>query len=447
MAELTEVHRPAQATGKPRLVFIHGLDGDYRTTWMAKRKDEGTLWPRWIGEDTGCPVWLLGYDAAMSRWKSDAMAVWHQAGAVLDCLTTKSDLMEGPLVLVGHSLGGLVIKAAIQRGIEGDVERRQRIARNVRGVAFIGTPHFGSMLASIAAYSHLMRANPQVRDLAMDDAHLEQLNHSFLKIRRELDIRVRVFRETQPVRLPWWLGGRIFPGVMIVPPSSSQAHVPGEEGSPIEADHISICKPLNRNAAIHNLMLEFIKEVAAAPPQSQADLLSRICGDWWVRTVTPNHESALACTRIDKHRQTGGITLEGKSFSLLGGRVAEWHLEFAKLEHAASSNGVLLRYRFSGERPDKRELVLLHGEADVAFEEPRDPQQPIVRGTGTFSSVWRNPDATDEQHGTANRRDTRWVRAEDASSFQALWNSVNDEQRRGVVHTTLETLWPTGTSE
>lgn len=261
MAELTQIHAPVNAAGKPRLVFIHGLDGDVRNTWMANRKEESTLWPKWLGEDTGCPVWLLGYGGAMSRWKADAMALPRQATAVLQCLSTEPALFEGPLVLVGHSLGGLVIKTALHQGIGRDVERHARLARNIKGIAFVGTPHFGSTLASIVAYSHFMRANPQVGNLSMDDAHLEELNQFFLKLCCELSIKSRVFIETQPLRLPWWLFGRYLPGVTIVSPTSSQAHIPGEVGIPIEADHISICKPLNRKATIYTSMIDFIREV------------------------------------------------------------------------------------------------------------------------------------------------------------------------------------------
>lgn len=159
MAELTQVHAPVNPAGKPRIVFIHGLDGNSHTTWMANRKDASTLWPKWLGEDTGCPVWLLGYGGATSRWCADAMPLPRQATAVLQCLSTEPTLMEGPLVLVGHSLGGLVIKTALNQGLGRDVERHGRLARNIKGIAFVGTPHFGSTLASIVAYFHFMRPN------------------------------------------------------------------------------------------------------------------------------------------------------------------------------------------------------------------------------------------------------------------------------------------------
>jgi pimeloyl-ACP methyl ester carboxylesterase len=263
MAELYQVHAPTNTTGTPRIVFVHGLDGHYRETWMTRPKDENTLWPKWLGEDTGCPVWLLSYGAAMSRWKADSMALPRQATAVIERLSAEPALMEGPLVLVGHSLGGLVIKTALHQGLGCDVPRHERIAKNVRGIAFVGTPHFGSKLASIAAYARFMRANPQVSDLRMDNAHLEELNQFFLKQCRELEIACRVFTETQPVRLPWWLAGRFLPGVTIVSPSSSQAHIPGEVGIPIDANHIDICKPESRRTGLYPTMLSFIGEVEA----------------------------------------------------------------------------------------------------------------------------------------------------------------------------------------
>ncbi|HDR8937058.1 hypothetical protein LGM38_17750 [Burkholderia vietnamiensis] len=260
MAELTQIHNPVNPSGKPRIVFIHGLDGHFRNTWMANSEDDSTLWPKWVGEETGCPVWLLSYGAAMSRWKADAMALPQQATAILECLSIESAMLEGPLVLVGHSLGGLIIKTLLRQGATRDVERHDRLTRNVKGIVFIGTPHFGSRLASIAATLHLMRSNPQVSDLRMDNAQLEELNQSFVKLCRDRDIKVRVFTETQAVRLPGCLG-RLLPGVTVVSPTSSQPHVPGEVGTPVDANHITICKPLSRSAIVYTSMVAFIGEI------------------------------------------------------------------------------------------------------------------------------------------------------------------------------------------
>ncbi|MGB4059530.1 MAG: hypothetical protein WBK26_04870 [Burkholderiaceae bacterium] len=263
MAELLQVHKPVNSDGKPSIVFIHGLDGDTRSTWMSDRKDSTTLWPKWLGEDTQCPVWLLGYGAAMSRWKADAMALPRQASEILECLASEPALAGGHLVLVGHSLGGLAIKTALKQGVGRDVERHKQLVQSVKGIAFIGTPHFGSKLASMASGFRFVRANPQVRDLALDDAYLEELNQLFVKLLKDLDIRVRVYSETQPMRLPGIL--RWLPvGTTVVSPGSAQPHIPGEAGTPVSADHLSICKPKDRTSGIYPSMKAFIREIEAA---------------------------------------------------------------------------------------------------------------------------------------------------------------------------------------
>lgn len=263
MAELIQIHNPVNTAGKPRIVFIHGLDGDVRSTWMSNSKIDATLWPKWLGEDAQCPVWLLGYGATMSRWKGDSMALPRQATAVLECLATKPVLMDGPLVLVGHSLGGLVIKTILKQGMGRDVVRHKSLVQNIKGIAFVGTPHFGSRLASIASSLHIIRTNPQVSDLAMDNAYLEELNQLFVKLQQELGIKVRVYSETRPMRLTGAFRWLPF-GATVVSPSSSQPHIPGEAGTPVEADHLSICKPESRTTGIYPSVMAFVLEVEAA---------------------------------------------------------------------------------------------------------------------------------------------------------------------------------------
>lgn len=307
MADLIPVYDPVKATGKPRLVFIHGLDGDIRKTWMADPKNQDTLWPRWVGEEIGCPVWLLGYGAALTRWKADATALPRQATAVIERLSNEPKLFEGPLILIGHSLGGVVIKTALQHGISRDVERHRELARNIKGIAFVGTPHFGSKLATIAAWAHFMRANPQVSDLRLNDAHLETLNQYFLKLRADLGFKTRTFMETQPVRLPWWLGGRLLPGVTIVSPMSSEAHIPGEVGIPIEADHITICKPKDRNAAIHSSLIAFIREVeTAATPPARVNTFAPLASEN-IEAISPEDR---ADTSVHLAFSTFGVSLD-----------------------------------------------------------------------------------------------------------------------------------------
>ena len=121
------------------------------------------------------------------------MALPRLATSVVERLSNEPSLSDVPLILIGHSLGGLVIKTALQHGMSRDVERHKELASNIKGIAFVGTPHFGSKLATITAWFHFMRANPQVSGLRLDDEHLETLNQYFLKLRTELGFKTRIF--------------------------------------------------------------------------------------------------------------------------------------------------------------------------------------------------------------------------------------------------------------
>lgn len=260
MAYLNQIHCPVNTAGKPRIVFVHGLGGEMRETWMSDKKNRATLWPKWLGEDTQCPVWLFSYGAAMSRWSSEAMALPKLATLLLESLAVQPKLEATPLVLMGHSLGGLVIKAALSQGMERDVERHRLVAQNIKGIAFIGTPHFGSRLASLASWLPFFRANPQMRDLALDQANLEELHQRFSNLQRKLKIEVRVCIESRPMRLPGILS-RLPIGTTVVSPSSSQPHIVGEAGTHYEDDHRTIAKPTSRSSGIYPSMSAFIRKV------------------------------------------------------------------------------------------------------------------------------------------------------------------------------------------
>ncbi|WDD93018.1 tetratricopeptide repeat protein [Burkholderia sp. FERM BP-3421] len=274
MPSLKNIHQPKEP-GLFSIIFVHGLDGDPEQTWMSRPKDPTTLWPRWVGEESGCDTWVLGYDAKLSGWRSAAMSLPDQGTSVLDRLEGHKALRNRPLILVGHSMGGLVIKTAIVHAMTHDVARYANLVRWIRGVVFLATPHQGSDLANLAmAFKGLLRTNVQVGDLTANNTHLLSLNRQFNKQYGELGFRVRSFAETHGVelqrRLLKWLPG---PRVMVVPAGSSDPHVPGEVPIPIDADHFSICKPATRQGdQVHDSLIAFIadlprsREAQAEPP-------------------------------------------------------------------------------------------------------------------------------------------------------------------------------------
>jgi hypothetical protein len=230
---------------------------------MHDASDPGTLWPRWVAKDTGCPVWLLGYDAALSGWQAGAMPLPFQGNTVLEALSTAPGLEGQPLVLIGHSLGGLVIKTALQDVGNGGVPRFQWVLDCLKGVVFVATPHMGAELATLAAALRLaMRTNDQVGNMKLHDPHLAKLNQHFLLLQKKRGFQVRAFAETRgvPIPAPWWMP---FRGATlgVVNSSSSESGMVAEPAVMLPEDHFSICKPASRDAQIHKSVVKFLAKV------------------------------------------------------------------------------------------------------------------------------------------------------------------------------------------
>jgi pimeloyl-ACP methyl ester carboxylesterase/tetratricopeptide (TPR) repeat protein len=267
MNTLEPAYQPA-VPGPFSIVFIHGLNGHPKTTWMSDPHEDATFWPVWVGEDSGCDTWVLGYDCDLSGWRDAAMSLPEQGNSVLDRLGTKPALKGRPLILVGHSMGGLVIKTAIVHAMTQGVERHQKLARHVRGVVFVATPHQGSDLANVAASVGALRTNPQVGNMTAHNEHLLTLNQQFVAQWDQLRFGVRTFVETKGIEF-----GRRFwnyflgPRVRVVKSGSGDPHVLGEVPVSIAADHSTICKPAaRRGEQIHDSLLDFIQQCNAAVP-------------------------------------------------------------------------------------------------------------------------------------------------------------------------------------
>lgn len=268
MAEIKCIARSDNLNpGDPAIIFIHGLGGDARETWMQDKNNEETLWPKWLADEAGlkCSVFLLGYDAALSKWKDSAMPLPNQGDAALELLSSEPQLRNRPLILIGHSMGGLVIKTLIQNGLSKGVQRYKNTVEQIRGVVFIGTPHKGSQLATLAKYlSLVLRTNTQVKNMQNHDPYLGSLNQQFLAYYNNPPqgrVSVLTFAETQGVFLGKKIvGARFGPTKLIVDYDSSEPHVPGEIAISLPEDHISMCKLADRDQQLYKSLLRFLKE-------------------------------------------------------------------------------------------------------------------------------------------------------------------------------------------
>ncbi|WP_191253317.1 esterase/lipase family protein [Amycolatopsis oliviviridis] len=243
------------------VVFVHGLDGDARKSWSAKR--EGSFWPEWLGQDIeGVSVWSLDYDAASSHWLGHAMPIQDRAISLLAHLE-KDGIGQRPLCFVTHSMGGLVVKEMLLHAADGRADYTE-FATATRGVVFLATPHTGSDIvtkAVVKALAVVYRKTEAVDGLERNSAHLRQLNTRYRNwsVHPTSDIKHKIFYETRPTK-----------GIQVVDAGSADPGIPGQTPISVDADHIDICKPSAPSDLVYGQIKLFVTGIITALRTSPA---------------------------------------------------------------------------------------------------------------------------------------------------------------------------------
>ncbi|MEJ1418924.1 MAG: HNH endonuclease [Candidatus Sedimenticola sp. (ex Thyasira tokunagai)] len=239
------------------VILVHGLGGDPYDTWQSLRNPQ-ECWPKWLAEDIeGLVVWTVGYEAAVSRWHGSAMHLIDRATNVLERILLEPKLQTGEIVLVGHSLGGLVIKQLIRTADSMMYQRHDAAAfvKRVRRIAFLATPHSGSDLATWGDRLRVfIRPSAATASLVRNDPNLRELNFWYREWSAAHDVAHLILTESQPTHIV---------GLVVKPDSSD----PGLASRPIsiDADHITICKPKDHSSEIYLLIRDFItRQISAA---------------------------------------------------------------------------------------------------------------------------------------------------------------------------------------
>ncbi|QZY28286.1 esterase/lipase family protein [Nocardioides coralli] len=132
-------------------VFLHGLC-ENESHWDRGRRDRGTTYGETLARRGWSPVFLRANTGLPLRENGVALA------ALLDELVTQWPEPVTRLVLVGHSLGGLVVRAAAAVA----TGREPAWTSLVTDVVTLGTPHLGAPLAGqVATGSGLLARFPE----------------------------------------------------------------------------------------------------------------------------------------------------------------------------------------------------------------------------------------------------------------------------------------------
>lgn len=240
-----------------RVVFVHGLGGDSRTTWEHSAEH---TWLSWLGEDhPTCEVWTLGYPAGPSAWKGSAMPLFDRATAALAMLKTNR-IDSAPICFVTHSMGGLLVKHMLR--LAASSPDLDSVGKATKAVMFIATPHQGSPWANfVQFFKSVLRTTVAISDLEHHAPQLRDLNQWYRTNAPLSGIITRALYETQPIKT----------GQLVVDADSANPMISGVTPVAIDADHLSICKPSSRAHLTYLIGSTLVEDLCARNRPSESN--------------------------------------------------------------------------------------------------------------------------------------------------------------------------------
>lgn len=231
------------------IIFIHGLGGDRHGTWQ---KSEETFWPRWLTEKfPECRVYTYGYDSEKFAGvlTGEGASIQDLALAMADGIASRESRADH-LLLVAHSLGGLIVKQMIRRCAESEDVDFKTIGRSIAGLGFLATPHQGSHAAKSLDFLLKNFKSKQAKQLAYSDENLIDLHEFFRSWVARQKPSVRSYYETEQML-----------GFLVVDRVTANPGILGSEPIAVQSNHIDICKPANKDAPVYVSICALVRKV------------------------------------------------------------------------------------------------------------------------------------------------------------------------------------------
>ncbi|MFD4240441.1 lipase family alpha/beta hydrolase [Streptomyces sp. NPDC058525] len=234
------------------VVFVHGFASGPK------------VWDRFlslIGEDKDLDfvdTRTLGYATGFGRLRPDRAL--PSLSTVADHLKTllETEPAHRPLVLVGHSMGGLVIQRWLVRML---AEGRGRELARIRRVVLLACPNAGSDLAR-GARRQLLGGNPQERRLRTLD---EDVRDTHTAVLRDIVGAAAISDRTCPIPFSVYAAE----SDAVVPRASAQGAFP--RSGVLPGDHFSVVQPRSREHASYATLRHLLREEASGsdPPAAR----------------------------------------------------------------------------------------------------------------------------------------------------------------------------------
>ncbi|KAL9082921.1 MAG: hypothetical protein Q9165_008739, partial [Trypethelium subeluteriae] len=170
-------------------IAISGLASHPFGSWQPKKADKTFMW---IRDDLpqhlrGIRAILYGYDTKLDDSQS-FQRISDLAQALIVSLQTHgwNNPLAKDVAFLTHSLGGLVLKAAIVQLAKSQDESYNHLLRIINGAIFFGVPNYGMEQAH---FRTVVRENPNealIDDIDRSSNYLRRLNESFSGLSKPL---------------------------------------------------------------------------------------------------------------------------------------------------------------------------------------------------------------------------------------------------------------------
>ncbi|KAH8932892.1 hypothetical protein BDL97_18G003500 [Sphagnum fallax] len=261
------------------VIFFHGLkvgEGtDYEKTWT---NNENILWPRqWLPKDLKrIRVFSVSYDAEATKWfvRGNTEDVEHILPRedvayigenILQNVVIGSDRIGSrPFALVGHSFGGLVIKALINEATtsSGRTERNaldgraiskaKKFLENLKVVVFYAVPHSEADTQTLTRYVKFC-SKPAPREFL---ENMEPFQRKMAKMSVMMKdafsnkkINIFAFGEGQPT----------YHDQMVVEPASAMQLAGNKFYKLQDCNHTEVCKPVNKQHPSYSILVNILR--------------------------------------------------------------------------------------------------------------------------------------------------------------------------------------------
>ncbi|CAG5084265.1 Oidioi.mRNA.OKI2018_I69.PAR.g10596.t1.cds [Oikopleura dioica] len=258
LAYPTEEALPTNAS----IVFVHGLMGKAHRTWRCNDKIIGDpvhsyCWPvEWLPKTLARrgivpKIILMSYPTSLTTYNKTCLhmdeIMDEKSEKLLENLKSLRENNE-PLFIVGHSMGGLLLKKIMLKAHENN---ETDLLKNIKGVCFYSTPHFGSSLAKLSVKAPVANSivSSEVRELSSASEQLKELNDQFLSVARNTSIPIHSFIESVPIKVVGF-------NHLVVSKESADLGLGGS--TLVNENHINVNKPSSKSDILYSQLVNFI---------------------------------------------------------------------------------------------------------------------------------------------------------------------------------------------